>query len=64
MLSNHPRLRLSIYLMSIGAAVAAPIIAVSSPEYGAAAATAAGVLAGAAGIVASGNLTKGDTGDQ
>lgn len=58
MLSNHPRIRLGLYLTSIVAAVAAPFVAVSFPDYGAAAATAAGVLAAAAGVTATSNLKE------
>lgn len=61
MLNNHPGLRLCVYLLSVLAAVVAPFVAVSSPEYGAAAATASGVLAAAAGITAASNLEKGKT---
>ncbi len=57
MLSNHPRIRLGLYLTSIGFAVAGVFVAVAAPEYGAAAAAAAGILAAATGATAASNLS-------
>lgn len=56
MLAKHPRIRLGLYLASIAAGVVAPFIAVTSPEYGAAALGASGTLAAAAGVTALTNL--------
>lgn len=56
MLARHPRIRLGVYLASVAAAVIAPFVAVGAPEYGAATAAAAGVLAAAAGVTALTNL--------
>lgn len=56
MLSKHPRVRLGLYLASVTAAVVAPFVAVGAPEYGAATAAAAGVLAAAAGVTALTNI--------
>lgn len=58
MLANHPRTRIALYVASVVAAVVAPFVAVTSPEYGAAALSASGVLATAAGVSALMNLTK------
>lgn len=57
MLTNHPRIRLGIYLAGLVVAVAAPIVAVAAPEYGTAATVSAGVLLGAVGATAASNLT-------
>ncbi len=57
MLTKHPRIRLGLYLASIGVAVAGVFVAVTAPEYGAAAATASAILAGAAGATAASNLS-------
>lgn len=56
MLSNHPKVRLTVYLLSILAAVAAPLAAVAWPEYGTALVTVASVLAAASGSVAASNV--------
>lgn len=58
MLTTHPRIRLALYLAGILGAVAAPVIAVSSPDYGVAVTTAAAVLTTAALGTAATNLTK------
>lgn len=60
MLTNHPRVRLGIYIASILTAVVAPFLAVAFPDYGAAATTAAGVLAAAAGVTATTNIGGAD----
>ncbi len=60
MLKNHPRIRLGLYLCGIAAAVAAPIVAVASPDYGVAVSAAAAVLTGAALGTAASNLSTPD----
>lgn len=57
MLTNHPRIRLALYLVYLVLLVVAPILAVAFPDYGAAIASAAGVLAVAAGFQIATNLT-------
>lgn len=56
MLENHPKIRLALYLLSLVGAVAAPVLAVTHPEYGAAVTTAAGILTAAAGATALSNV--------
>jgi drug/metabolite transporter (DMT)-like permease len=56
MLTNHPRIRLRLYLASIGLSVVGVFVAVAFPEYGAAAAAASAILGSAAGITAATNL--------
>lgn len=58
MFSNHPRLRLGVYITSLVFAVAAPFVAVGFPDYGSAAVTASSLLAVAAGVTAASNLEK------
>lgn len=60
MLKNHPRTRLALYLVSIGAAVAAPFATLAAPDLGAAFVTASSVLAAAAGATALTNLDTAD----
>lgn len=57
MLKNHPRTRLALYLAAVGCSVAAPFVAVTSGDYGAAFVTAASVLNVAALGTAASNLT-------
>lgn len=57
MLKQHPRIRLAIYLASIGLAVVGVFVAVAFPEYGAACAAAAAILTGVVGSTAVSNLT-------
>lgn len=58
MLSNHPRIRLAIYLASVTIGAAAVVAAVYDPQLGAALTAAAGVLGMAAGTVAASNVTR------
>lgn len=60
MLTNHPRLRLALYIAGLVAAVAAPIVNVNAPDYGVAITTAAGILTAAALGTAATNLTPRD----
>lgn len=57
MLKNNPKTRNALYLLAVVAAVVAPVVAVTSPEYGAAITTASGVLMAAAGVTAASNIT-------
>lgn len=60
MLKNHPRIRLGLYLGAVVCSVAAPFVAVTSGDYGAAFVTAASVLNVAALGTAASNLTQPD----
>lgn len=61
MLKNHPRIRLGLYLGAVACSIAAPFVAVTSGDYGAAFVTAASVLNVAALGTAASNLNGGDT---
>lgn len=58
MLTNHPKIRLGLYLVGLAGAVAAPVLAVAFPEYGAAVTTGAGILLGAVGVTAATNVSE------
>lgn len=58
MLSNHPRIRLTVYLLSVLVGAGALIAAVYDPQLSAALTAAAGTLAVAAGVVAGSNVKQ------
>lgn len=59
MLTQHPRIRVGLYLLSVLAGAAAIIVTVFDSALGAAMTAAAGTLAIASGAVAMGNVPKG-----
>ncbi|CAI9386095.1 hypothetical protein [Microbacterium sp. T2.11-28] len=58
MLSKHPRIRLGLYLAAVACNFIAPFVAVSSPDYGAAFITGAGILNVAALGTAASNIRQ------
>lgn len=58
MLTNHPRIRLSLYLASVIIGAGALVVTVIDAQLGAALTAAAGVLALASGAVAASNVSR------
>lgn len=64
MLSNHPRIRVAVYLLAIAAQVAAVFVRIYSPELGEAFSSTANILAAVAGVTALANVSTGFTEQQ
>lgn len=58
MLTNHPRIRLGLYLASVIIGAGALVVTVIDAQLGAALTAAAGVLALASGAVAASNVSR------
>jgi hypothetical protein len=56
MFEHYPAARLTLYGLSILAAVAAPFVAIGFPDYGPAVVAASSILAAAAGVTAASNV--------
>lgn len=57
MLTQHPRIRIAVYVAALAAQIASFFVALSSPELGVAFVSTATVLSAAAGVTALSNVT-------
>jgi hypothetical protein len=59
MLTNSPRIRITVYLLAVAASIAAAFVTIIDPELGGAFTTTAAILTGVAGVTAVSNVEMG-----